>query len=846
MIFPTAPEGSAAAALFDSVVAAGGTYAGYTKEGGTFTCPSPYHEDSHPSFDVTVADSGKPLFNCKPCLGRLGNDTREWINELAEADVEWHGWLCEPDDVEWGAVPAEAGSGVKPTKGDQTLRRSLGEVTGRYTYYFADGSPNFRVLRFESDGRKTFRVYHWQADHGGYAPGFCDTQRTPYHLEQFEAWAEAEKVLYLVEGEKPAEALISAGKAATTFAGGASGTLDEAWTDWLASFGEVRVWPDADETGVRRGQYLARALRSAGVAVSMWGSTSDDTEPKDDAYDVLERGDKPHRLSGTDAEVLAALAPSGDPAGASRGLLEPHDGSDDAAEADGEPGSKPIVSAEPVGPHGKPKAPPYPVLALGEPRRFAQELVRREFLGSAGAEMAVSDAESLSASSEDAGRVLTPTLRYQGPEDAFWLWDDSARHYTRLHESSLTARLNRLLGEARETTPGGAKGPPVVQPVKVKPTVVAPLATSLESVILDADAGDYGALLDASGGVPFRNGWLDVASGSLRDYGPEHRILWAVPADYSPTAKCNEWLAFLDSIGFTEGTDERLLLQEWMGYLLSGRTDLNKAMLLIGPPRSGKGTIQDVCHALLGDGAVGMSVGSLASEFGLEPAIGKSLATIGDARFTAKTDKELYSRILSITGGDEIAVNQKHKAHVSLKPTFRLMFATNEPPHLAEASDALVRRFVLCGFTKSFLDAEDLGLKARVRAEVPGIARWALEGLRRLESQRYFTETEAGKDLTQDILTTSSPVQGWLAERAVVDDPDGWSEKDELYRDFRSWCEARGVRPKGYDWFFRDLYTARPSLTTGRPRRSGQTTRPRVVVGITLADGKPMLDGGWG
>jgi phage/plasmid-associated DNA primase len=31
-------------------------------------------------------------------------------------------------------------------------------------------------------------------------------------------------------------------------------------------------------------------------------------------------------------------------------------------------------------------------------------------------------------------------------------------------------------------------------------------------------------------------------------------------------------------------------LQEWFGYILSGRTDLQKILLLIGPRRSGKGT----------------------------------------------------------------------------------------------------------------------------------------------------------------------------------------------------------------------------------------------------------------
>ena len=45
-------------------------------------------------------------------------------------------------------------------------------------------------------------------------------------------------------------------------------------------------------------------------------------------------------------------------------------------------------------------------------------------------------------------------------------------------------------------------------------------------------------------------------------------------------------------------------LQEFFAYVLSGRTDLHKIMLLIGPTRSGKGTIARVLAALLGKGNV--------------------------------------------------------------------------------------------------------------------------------------------------------------------------------------------------------------------------------------------------
>ena len=66
-----------------------------------------------------------------------------------------------------------------------------------------------------------------------------------------------------------------------------------------------------------------------------------------------------------------------------------------------------------------------------------------------------------------------------------------------------------------------------------------------------------------------------------------------------------------------------MLLQEYIGYILSGRTDLQKMLLLIGPTRSGKGTIARMLAALVGRGhAVGPTLASLGTNFGLVATVG--------------------------------------------------------------------------------------------------------------------------------------------------------------------------------------------------------------------------------
>lgn len=73
-------------------------------------------------------------------------------------------------------------------------------------------------------------------------------------------------------------------------------------------------------------------------------------------------------------------------------------------------------------------------------------------------------------------------------------------------------------------------------------------------------------------------------------------------------------------------------LRTWFGYCLTGDTSQQKMLLIVGPKRSGKGTIARVLTRLIGNGNVsGPTTSSLAGPFGLQPLIGKTLAIVSDA-----------------------------------------------------------------------------------------------------------------------------------------------------------------------------------------------------------------------
>ena len=87
--------------------------------------------------------------------------------------------------------------------------------------------------------------------------------------------------------------------------------------------------------------------------------------------------------------------------------------------------------------------------------------------------------------------------------------------------------------------------------------------------------------------------------------------------------------------------------------MLSGRTDLHKILLLVGPTRAGKGAIARVLAALVGKGNVaGPTLASLGTNFGLSPLLGKPLAVVSDARLGAGNAHQVVERLLSISGED--------------------------------------------------------------------------------------------------------------------------------------------------------------------------------------------------
>lgn len=278
--------------------------------------------------------------------------------------------------------------------------------------------------------------------------------------------------------------------------------------------------------------------------------------------------------------------------------------------------------------------------------------------------------------------------------------------------------------------------------------------------------------------------------------------LWshnALEFDWSPGADCQSWLRFLEDV-FPGDAESKQFIEEWMGYCMTEETRFQKAAMLIGPKRSGKGTITHVLHQLVGDRAyVGMSFDTwTASENSRQVMLGKRVGVFADVRLKpgraygssydpggiSHTAAEL---MLNITGGDRISVPRKYMdAWVGVLP-IKLMLISNEVPNLNDGGGVLPSRFIKLNFTRSFYGNEDIGLQERLRGELSGIAARCVTAYQRLCERGRFIQPKSGEALERKILAASDPFAAMALE---CFEPDHGSVviKTVAYSRFERWC----------------------------------------------------------
>ncbi|MCB9980284.1 MAG: AAA family ATPase [Rhodospirillales bacterium] len=178
-------------------------------------------------------------------------DAKKDFKKLLERISEW---LGDPVQFYREAVYKDRSAGSTAQRG--APEDTLGMWVAKYDYYDRHGNLIACVYKYIlENGKKTFRCWDvrerkWKAP-------------DPRPLYNLPGINDADLV-FLVEGEKCADALIAAGYCATTLIGGSQNPIEK--TDLSPLLGKiVCIWPDNDESGKKYAENMVKHLQELGV-----------------------------------------------------------------------------------------------------------------------------------------------------------------------------------------------------------------------------------------------------------------------------------------------------------------------------------------------------------------------------------------------------------------------------------------------------------------------------------------------------------------------------------------------------------------------------------------------------
>lgn len=291
--------------------------------------------------------------------------------------------------------------------------------------------------------------------------------------------------------------------------------------------------------------------------------------------------------------------------------------------------------------------------------------------------------------------------------------------------------------------------------------------------------------------IAVQNGVLNIFTKELKPFSPEFYQTQKLPVTYDAKAQHPEITKFLTAILPDE--KQRNIIQEYVGYTLYRKITHHVCLLFVGTGRNGKSKLLELITTLLGeDNVTEQTIQSLCfNRFSLAE-LHRKLANISaDLPSKELTNTGVFK---TVTGGDRLPGERKHKDPFYFGNYAKLMFSCNRIPPIPETEACLAyyARFKIVEFKQKFLgkDADKRIMdKLTTPEELSGFLNYALEGLRRLEENKDFTESMTQEETEKAYVKLSNSAQAFIMEKVLVtNEYEDTIDETELYRDFITYC----------------------------------------------------------
>jgi putative DNA primase/helicase len=308
--------------------------------------------------------------------------------------------------------------------------------------------------------------------------------------------------------------------------------------------------------------------------------------------------------------------------------------------------------------------------------------------------------------------------------------------------------------------------------------------------------------------LPVKNGLLNLENLELEPFDHNKIFFSKLPVQFDKDKDCPHIRTHLLSV--LKDEEDIFLLQEALGNTLIKNYTFQKATMLVGSGRNGKGVTLDCFARLLGiENCSAVSLGQLEEDqFALSELHGKLANISGDI---SKTALEHTGKFKNCTGGDLLQAPRKFMTPIYFVNHSKFFFACNELPAIKDNSRGFWDRWLYFEFPYTFVSQKEYNLltdeerKTKRVAnpsikynmftddELSGFLNFAIQGMQRLKENNGFSQSKTHDDVKDRWTKQSDSFKAFCMERVEVDF-GRYITKNDFKNQYFAYCKKHNLR----------------------------------------------------
>ena len=304
--------------------------------------------------------------------------------------------------------------------------------------------------------------------------------------------------------------------------------------------------------------------------------------------------------------------------------------------------------------------------------------------------------------------------------------------------------------------------------------------------------------MNPDGFIPLKNGLLSMADWTLHNFSSFYFYTWKVNGIYDPQVRSlNQTPLFKKFLLESYIPKSIPTMMDYLGYSLYPSFPRQKILVIVGPPRIGKGTIALMMERILNEGFGRISLMKLLipdNKFSLQGIEGKRLLVDTEIKREFKKNAD-FDVVNSLFGGDPLPLERKYHAEITYIARSSGLLIGNLPLFRVNNSAFLARLIIITTREKRYFKEVSNTADIVFNAEGDQIVSLLLNRLRSLVGRDFKFSNELSNDEYAELWETlSDSTQTFMDER--MSEASTNVGTDYAYNAYLLFCDEIGIPPE--------------------------------------------------